>query len=68
LNYLPRRRSLYPAQDSTSEEKFNPRMNIVFMHGMSRKIRNKKKAGNDTNKKNICFLKTSDNPGLFDGT
>jgi hypothetical protein len=32
MNYLPRRRSLYPAQEDTQQAKSNPRINIVFMY------------------------------------
>jgi hypothetical protein len=46
MNYLPRRRSLYPAQEDTLQEKTNPRMNIVLMYEKY-KI-NKKSAGNGT--------------------
>jgi hypothetical protein len=48
MNYLPRRKSLYPAQDDIQQTKFNPRMNTVLVEGKY-KI-NKKMAPNFSKK------------------
>jgi len=32
MNYLPKRWSLYPAQEDTQQTKSNPRMNTVSMY------------------------------------
>jgi hypothetical protein len=46
MNYLPRRRSIYPAQEDTQQAKFNPRMNVVIMYVSYGKYKiNKKSAG-----------------------
>jgi hypothetical protein len=59
MKYLPRRSSLYPAQEDTQQAKFIPRMNIVLLYVSQGKYKiNKKSAGNGTKLKKRILEKT----------